>query len=232
MIQTRKLGKKYKVGEEEFWALKEFDVEIAQGETVGLIGSNGGGKSTFLKLLSRVTAPTHGEIHLSGRVGALLEVGTGFHTELTGRENIFLSGAILGMSRKEVKRHFDEILFFSGVGEFLDTPVKKYSSGMLLRIAFAVMAHLQSEILIVDEIFAVGDPEFQKKCTQKMGELVKEGRTVIFVTHQFETIPPFCERMIWIEKGRCVADGKTAEILDKYRCKVDLHEELYSASLS
>jgi lipopolysaccharide transport system ATP-binding protein len=168
---------------EEFWALKDINLEIQQGDRIGIIGRNGAGKSTLLKVLSRITEPTTGRIQINGRVASLLEVGTGFHPELTGRENIYLNGAILGMSRAEIKKKFDEIVDFSGVEKFLDTPVKRYSSGMYVRLAFAVAAHLEPEILIVDEVLAVGDAQFQKKCLGKMGEVGKEGRTVLFVSH-------------------------------------------------
>lgn len=222
MIKTKNLGKKYKIQKNEFWALRGIDLEICAGETVGFIGPNGSGKSTLLKLLSRVTYPSEGRIELSGRVGALLEVGTGFHSELTGRENIFLAGAILGMGRKEVKRHFDEIIAFSEVEEFLDIPVKKYSSGMFLRLAFSVMAHLKSEILIVDEIIAVGDQNFRIKCLEKMQSLAGEGRTVILVSHQLENIKSLCTHVLWLEQGRCIAQGNTEALLQKYECKADL----------
>jgi len=211
-----KLGRRKKIVRNEFCALQDLNLEIARGEAVGIVGPNGSGKSTLLKLLSRVTWPTTGEIELHGRIGALLEVGTGFHLELTGRENIFLCGAILGMHRREVLAKFDEVVAFSGVEEFLDTPVKKYSSGMFLRLAFSVMAHLNSEILIVDEIIAVGDQAFQEKCLAKMKAILQEGRTVIFVSHQMEKIRELCTRVLWLEKGRLIADGKTEDVLEKY----------------
>ncbi|NGX26948.1 MAG: Teichoic acids export ATP-binding protein TagH [Chlamydiae bacterium] len=224
MIKTQNLGKKYKLPlREEFWALQGIDLEISPGEIVGLIGPNGSGKSTLLKILARVTWPSTGRLELSGRVGALLEVGTGFHTELTGRENIFLSGAILGMRRSEVKHHFDEIIAFSGVEDFLDIPVKKYSSGMFLRLAFSVMAHLKSEILIIDEIIAVGDQSFQEKCLQKIQSLADEGRTVILVSHQLDNIRTLCSRVLWLDHGRCIADGEPQPILEHYECKAALH---------
>lgn len=216
------LFRKKKLVHEEFWALKPLDLEIRRGETVGLIGPNGSGKSTLLKMLSRVTWPTLGELELFGRVGSLLEVGTGFHVDLTGRENIYLSGAILGMQRKEVARHFDEIIAFSGVEEFLDTPVKRYSSGMFLRLAFSVMAHLDSDILIVDEVIAVGDGEFQKKCLEKMRAISQEGRTVIFVSHQMEKVRELCSRVLWLQKGELVADGEAELVLDRYESKAAL----------
>jgi len=218
MIITKNLGKKYRLQNPKatFLALQDFDVEIGSGEAVGLIGENGSGKSTLLKLLARVTAPSVGKIELHGRVGALLEVGTGFHAELTGRENIFLSGAILGMRRKEIKKHFDEIIYFAGADQFLDTPVKKYSSGMFLRLAFSVMAHLTSEILLIDETLSVGDPPFQEKALNKMRDLTEEGRTIILVSHQLEMIRTFCSRVIWLKEGKCVADGETETLLERY----------------
>lgn len=218
-----RLKGKRKLVHEEFWALQNINVGISEGETVGIIGPNGSGKSTFLKLLSRVTWPSTGRLEISGRIGALLEVGTGFHGELTGRENIFLSGAILGMRRSEVKQYFDEIVAFSEIEEFLDTSVKKYSSGMFLRLAFSVMAHLNSEILIVDEIFSVGDNSFQKKCFAKMQSLSEKGRTIIIVSHQAELLQTFCTRLLWFEKGILIADGETETLLSKYQCKAALH---------
>lgn len=202
---------------EDFWAVRDLSLEIQRGEMVGIIGRNGAGKSTFLKLLSRITEPTAGSIRLRGRVASLLEVGTGFHPELTGRENIFLNGAILGMSRVEIKRKFDEIVEFAEIDKFLDTPVKRYSSGMYVRLAFAVAAHLEPEILIVDEVLAVGDAEFQKKCLGKMEDVsTKEGRTVILVSHQMPAIQNLCNRCILMDRGRLVQDGKTADIIATY----------------
>jgi len=177
---------------EDFWALKDINFEIKQGDRVGIIGRNGAGKSTLLKILSRITEPTTGKIHLRGRVASLLEVGTGFHPELTGRENIFLNGAIMGMSKWEIKKKFDEIVEFAEVEKFLDTPVKRYSSGMYVRLAFAVAAHLEPEILIVDEVLAVGDAQFQKKCLGKMEDVGKEGRTVLFVSHNMGAVNQLC----------------------------------------
>ncbi len=205
---------------EEFWAVRDLSVEIKRGEMVGVIGRNGAGKSTFLKLLSRITEPTAGSIRLRGRVASLLEVGTGFHPELTGRENIFLNGAILGMSRVEIKRKFDEIVAFAEIDKFLDTPVKRYSSGMYVRLAFAVAAHLEPEILIVDEVLAVGDAEFQKKCLGKMEDVsTKEGRTVILVSHQMPAIQNLCTRCIMMDKGRLIRQGGTEEIVNSYMSK-------------
>lgn len=202
---------------EEFWALKDVSFEIKQGDRVGIIGRNGAGKSTLLKLLSRITEPTTGRIRLKGRVASLLEVGTGFHPELTGRENIFLNGAILGMSRAEIKKKFDEIVDFAEVEKFLDTPVKRYSSGMYVRLAFAVAAHLEPEILIVDEVLAVGDAQFQKKCLGKMEDVGKEGRTVLFVSHNMNAITRLCERVILLDKGVVKQDGGASNVVSAYK---------------
>ena len=201
---------------EEFWALSDVSFEIAPGEIVGLIGRNGAGKSTLLKILSRIVEPTTGRATLRGRVGSLLEVGTGFHPELTGRENVFLNGAILGMSRGEVRRKFDEIVAFAEVEQFIDTPVKRYSTGMYMRLAFAVAAQLEPEILLVDEVLAVGDSAFQKKCIGRMGEVGREGRTVIFVSHSMTAITRLCRRAILLEQGRVIADGPAPEVAAAY----------------
>jgi lipopolysaccharide transport system ATP-binding protein len=202
---------------EEFWALKDVSFDIQQGQVVGIIGRNGAGKSTLLKILSRITDPTQGRIRIKGRVASLLEVGTGFHQELTGRENIFLNGAILGMTRAEIKRKFDEIVAFSGIEKFLDTPVKRYSSGMYVRLAFAVAAHLEPDILIVDEVLAVGDSQFQKKCLGKMDEVAKkEGRTVLFVSHSMPAITRLCSHAIFLAKGEVAALGRPHEIVRHY----------------
>jgi len=202
---------------EEFWALKDVSFDIKQGDRVGIIGRNGAGKSTLLKVLSRITEPTTGSIKIKGRVASLLEVGTGFHPELTGRENIFLNGAILGMGKEEIKRKFDEIVAFAEVEKFLDTPVKRYSSGMYVRLAFAVAAHLEPEILIVDEVLAVGDAQFQKKCLGKMEDVAeKEGRTVLFVSHNMATITTLCQRAIWLTNGQVNMEGDTEQITSKY----------------
>jgi lipopolysaccharide transport system ATP-binding protein len=198
------------------WALRDVSFEIAQGERIGLIGRNGAGKSTLLKILARITRPTTGRAELRGRVGSLLEVGTGFHNELSGRENIFLSGAILGMRKREIQRKFDEILAFAGVEKFVDTPLKHYSTGMQLRLAFAVAAHLEPEILLVDEVLAVGDFEFQKKCLGKMEEVSRGGRTVIFVSHQMGQIRRLCEKVIWLDAGAVERIGPTAQVLGAY----------------
>ncbi len=200
----------------EFWALRGVSLQIQRGEVVGVIGRNGAGKSTMLKLLSRITVPTEGRIRIDGRVASLLEVGTGFHQELTGRENIFLNGAILGMSRAEIIRKFDEIVEFAEVGEFLDTPVKRYSSGMYVRLAFAVAAHLNPEILIVDEVLAVGDASFQRKCLGKMSSIAQSGRTVLFVSHNLEAVRTLCERVVWIKDGRIEQDGPVDAVVENY----------------
>ena len=204
-----------------FWALEDVSFEIKHGEAVGIIGHNGAGKSTILKILSRITKPTRGRVELFGRAGSLLEVGTGFHTELTGRENIYLNGAILGMSRREIDRKFDEIVAFSGVERFLDTPVKHYSSGMHVRLAFSVAAHLEPEILIIDEVLAVGDAEFQKKCLGKMNEITGGGRTVLFVSHNQDAVARLCQRAILLESGRLILDGSTDEVFSQYFSSID-----------
>jgi lipopolysaccharide transport system ATP-binding protein len=205
---------------EEFWALRDVSFEINQGDVVGIIGRNGAGKSTILKILSRITEPTSGRVKIKGRVASLLEVGTGFHQELTGRENIFLNGAILGMSHAEIKRKFDEIVAFSEIEKFLDTPVKRYSSGMYVRLAFAVAAHLEPEILIIDEVLAVGDASFQKKCLGKMGEVSGEGRTVLFVSHNIGALNTLCKEAIYFEKGRVKEIGKAARVLSIYSSEI------------
>jgi lipopolysaccharide transport system ATP-binding protein len=209
---------------EDFWALKEVSFEVKQGEVVGIIGRNGAGKSTLLKILSRITEPTVGRIQITGRVASLLEVGTGFHPELTGRENIFLNGAILGMSRAEIRRKFDAIVAFAEVDRFLDTPVKRYSSGMYVRLAFAVAAHLEPEILIVDEVLAVGDAEFQKKCLGKMQEVSKGGRTVLFVSHNVGAIKQLCDRCILFRSGTVQQDGPCDEVISNYLTDATLCE--------
>jgi lipopolysaccharide transport system ATP-binding protein len=205
-----------KTTSEIFWALREISFQIPQGEAVGIIGRNGAGKSTLLKLLSRITEPTTGRIEIDGRVASLLEVGTGFHPELTGRENIFLNGAILGMGRLEIKRKFDEIVAFAEIEKFLDTPVKRYSSGMYMRLAFAVAAHLEPEILVIDEVLAVGDAKFQKKCLGKMSEVSKAGRTVLFVSHNMSAVQNLCTRGILLEGGLLTFDGPVADAIERY----------------
>jgi lipopolysaccharide transport system ATP-binding protein len=208
--------------DEEFWALKDVSFEIKQGDRVGIIGRNGAGKSTLLKILSRITEPTKGSIRIKGRVASLLEVGTGFHPELTGRENIFLNGAILGMSKLEIKRKFDEIVAFAEVEKFLDTPVKRYSSGMYVRLAFAVAAHLEPEILIVDEVLAVGDAQFQKKCLGKMKEVSGEGRTVLFVSHNMTAIRTLCSKAVLLHRGTIIDSGSINQCIETYEAQ-NLH---------
>lgn len=244
IIQVRGLSKRYRLGEigagsfgksllrqwrglvgkspeshapGDFWAIRDLSFEVNAGEVVGLIGRNGAGKSTALKILSRITEPTAGEAILRGRLGSLLEVGTGFHPELSGRENVFLNGALLGMSRQEVARKFDEIVAFAEIEKFIDTPVKRYSSGMYVRLAFAVAAHLEPEILIIDEVLAVGDQRFQRKCISKMQEVSKQdGRTILFVSHSMETVLRLCQRAILLEDGQIVADGAPSAIVPRY----------------
>ena len=201
---------------EEVWALKDVSFEIRRGEAVGIIGRNGAGKSTLLKILSRITEPTTGRVTIKGRVASLLEVGTGFHPELSGRENVYLNGTILGMTRMEIKRKFDEIVAFAEVEKYLDTPVKRYSSGMYVRLAFAVAAHLEPEILVVDEVLAVGDAQFQKKCLGKMGDVAKEGRTVLFVSHNMAAIQYLCKKCILLASGKVVCSGSIEEVLNSY----------------
>lgn len=198
------------------WAMRDVSFEIRPGEVIGVVGRNGAGKSTLLKVLSRITAPTEGHIDLVGRVGSLLEVGTGFHPELTGRENVYLNGAILGMSRAEIRGKFDEIVSFAEVEKFLDTPVKRYSSGMYTRLAFAVAAHLEPEILVVDEVLAVGDAAFQKRCLGKMSEVASQGRTVLFVSHNMGAVAALCSRVIWLDAGRVRLDGEPRSTISRY----------------
>lgn len=242
IIEIHKLGKKYSIAEvqpylalrdivgkkfktvfsgrkhaEEFWALQNIDLEIERGERVGIIGRNGAGKSTLLKILSKITPPTTGSAKLRGRVASLLEVGTGFHPELTGRENIYLNGSILGLSRKDITTKLEEIIDFSGVEKFIDTPLKHYSSGMQLRLAFSVAAHLEPEILLIDEVLAVGDMEFQKKCIGKMEEVSKEdGRTILFVSHNMNYISSLCNKAILLEKGQITKEGRSTEVISEY----------------
>jgi lipopolysaccharide transport system ATP-binding protein len=208
----------------DFWALKNVSFEVKQGEVVGVIGRNGAGKSTLLKILSRITEQTEGRVEITGRVASLLEVGTGFHPELTGRENIFLNGAILGMSRSEIRKKFDEIVAFAEVEKFLDTPVKRYSSGMYVRLAFAVAAHLEPEILIVDEVLAVGDAQFQKKCIGKMKDVAGQGRTVLFVSHNMPAISSFCNAAIFLESGKVISQGSVSDIVAQYLSSAFQHE--------
>jgi lipopolysaccharide transport system ATP-binding protein len=232
-IRVDGLSKRYRLGEErpltgwlraalgradttELWALRDVGFEVARGEAIGIVGRNGAGKSTLLKILARITPPTAGRAEIHGRIGSLLEVGTGFHPELSGRENVFLNGAILGLRRAEIAARFDEIVDFAGVERFLDTPVKRYSSGMRMRLAFAVAAHLEPEILIVDEVLAVGDAEFQSRCLGKMSDVAGAGRTVLFVSHNLAALQALCGRGLWLEGGRVAAEGPVAAVVDAY----------------
>ena len=225
-IEARGLGKLYVLGErgrspirrnrEELWALRDVAFEVERGAAMGVVGHNGAGKTTLLKILSRITAPTTGEARIRGSVGSLLEVGTGFHPELSGRDNVYLNGAILGMRRREIKAKFDEIVAFAEVERFIDTPVKRYSSGMYVRLAFAVAAHLEPDILIVDEVLAVGDASFQRKCLGKMGEVSHEGRTIVFVSHNMAAVRSLTSRALWLDHGRIAADGATGDVVTEY----------------
>jgi lipopolysaccharide transport system ATP-binding protein len=210
------LGRKRGLRQPTIWALKDVTFDVMPGEVLGVIGRNGAGKSTLLKVLSRITEPTEGEVDLFGRVGSLLEVGTGFHPELTGRENIFLNGAVLGMTRVEIIRKFDEIVAFAEIERFVDTPVKHYSSGMFVRLAFSVAAHLEPEILLVDEVLAVGDYEFQKKCLGKMQQVSQSNRTVMFVSHNLGSVSNLCSRVVWLDEGRLVSEGAADEVISQY----------------
>ncbi len=213
----RLMGRSTRAGEvSDFWALKDVSFEVQPGEVVGIIGRNGAGKSTLLKILSRITKPTTGRVEINGRVGSLLEVGTGFHPELTGRENVYLNGSILGMSRKEIDRKFDEIVAFAEIDQFLDTPVKRYSSGMYVRLAFAVAAHLEPEILIVDEVLAVGDVGFQKKCLGRMRTVAGDGRTILFVSHNIAALQSLCTRGVYLEEGKIACDSSVKEAAGLY----------------
>src|SRR5687767_9631332 len=203
------------------WALDDVSFEVKQGEVVGIIGRNGAGKSTLLRILSRITKPTKGHAKIFGRVGSLLEVGTGFHPELTGRENIYLNGAILGMRKAEIERKFDEIVAFAEVEKFIDTPVKRYSSGMYVRLAFGVAAHLETEVLLVDEVLAVGDAQFQKKCLDKMREIGTQGRTILFVSHNMSAVRSICEQALIVEKGAVVAQGEINQTVDQYLSRIN-----------
>jgi ABC-2 type transport system ATP-binding protein/lipopolysaccharide transport system ATP-binding protein len=260
-IEVRGLGKRYRLGEQqaaygtlrdsltaafrpdrrdqrdrgEVWALRDIDMTVREGEAAGIIGANGAGKSTLLKILARITEPSVGIARTRGRIGVMLEVGTGFHPELTGRENVYLSGAVMGMTRRDVRRHYEEIVTFAAVERFLETPLKRYSSGMQLRLAFAVAAHLEPELMLVDEVLAVGDVEFQRRCLQRMSRLSEEGRTVVFVSHDLGAITRLCSRAFWADKGRMVADGDPAEIVAAYYAELleqagqvefDVHREV------
>jgi lipopolysaccharide transport system ATP-binding protein len=209
-----------RIPDEDFWALRGVSYDVEPGEVLGVIGRNGAGKTTLLKILSRITEPTEGRVRLRGRVASLLEVGTGFHPELTGRENIFLNGAILGMTRSEIRRKFDEIVEFAEVERFLDTPVKRYSSGMYVRLAFAVAAHLEPEILIVDEVLAVGDAQFQKRCLGKMRDVAHSGRTVLFVSHNMTAVSSLCSSAIWLSNGSVIGRGKAKDLVQQYLSSV------------
>jgi lipopolysaccharide transport system ATP-binding protein len=198
------------------WALRGVSVELRHGEVLGIIGKNGAGKSTLLKILARVTRPTEGRAEVRGRLGSLLEVGTGFHPELTGRENVYLNGAILGMSKFEIDRNFDEIVSFSEIERFIDTPIKRYSSGMQVRLAFAVAAHLDADILLLDEVLAVGDTAFQRKCLERVGEVTRQGRAIVFVSHQLQAIRQFCSRVIWLDRGVIAAEGEPQSVIESY----------------
>lgn len=221
MRRLLRLGERKNSGQNSFWALKDISFQVAQGEVIGVIGHNGAGKSTLLKILSEITEPTTGEILIRGRIASLLEVGTGFHPELTGRENIYLNGAILGMTRVEIGQKFDEIVEFSGVEKFLDTPVKRYSSGMYVRLAFSVAAHLEPEILVIDEVLAVGDLEFQKRCLGKMGEVAQSGRTVLFVSHNMTAVHELCQRCLLLNHGELTATGQTSDVINEYLAAVN-----------
>ena len=245
-VQVEQLGKRYRIGHrrpmadglrhvigdalarpfrgrmktEALWALRDATFDVSEGEVLGVIGANGAGKTTLLRILSRITPPTEGQARLRGRVGSLLEVGTGFHPELTGRENIFVNGAILGMRRREIRRHFDEIVAFSELERFLDTPVKRYSAGMYVRLAFAIAAHLQPEILLVDEVLAVGDAGFRTKCLDKMGQVARGGRTVLFVSHNMAAVNSLCQRALLLDQGRIVERGPVADVTEAYQAKM------------
>jgi len=218
------LGRAPKADRKSIWALKDIDMQVQEGEVVGIIGKNGAGKSTLLKILSGITDPTSGYADIHGRVGSLLEVGTGFHMELTGRENIYMNGALLGMRRREIQQKFDEIVAFSEVETYLDTPVKRYSSGMYMRLAFAVAAHLEPDILIVDEVLAVGDAAFQKKCLGKMSTIASEGRTVLFVSHNMASVQSLCSRAVMIESGKLIDEGAPREVVSRYIQRICLSE--------
>jgi len=247
-IHCEKLGKQYRKGFERggtlfqwlksgkgyeyFWALKDISVEVKKGEMFGIIGPNGAGKSTLLRILSRITLPNEGFAEIHGRVGTLLDVGTGFHNELTGRENIYLNGALIGMTRTEIRSKFDEIVDFSGIGEFLDTPIKRYSSGMKVRLGFSVAVNLQQEIMLVDEVLSVGDAAFRMKCLDKMDHVTQGGNTVVLVAHNMEMINASCNHVIWLDHGRIVAQGKASEIVDLYQEKATATKKNFSGFIS
>jgi lipopolysaccharide transport system ATP-binding protein len=217
LVDRVSLKPRHRNSEDEIWALKDVSFEIEQGEVIGFVGANGAGKSTLLKIVSRITKPTSGFGEITGRVASLLEVGTGFHPDLTGRENVYLSGSILGMKRSEIDQRFDDIVEFSGVGSQIDMQVKFYSSGQHVRLGFSVLAHLEQEILILDEVLAVGDQDFREKCLKKMHELAGSGRTVLLVSHQLESLEKLCDKVIWLDRGQVVEFGETQKVLDAYR---------------
>jgi lipopolysaccharide transport system ATP-binding protein len=217
LVDRVSLKPRHRNSEDEIWALKDVSFEIEQGEVIGFVGANGAGKSTLLKIVSRITKPTSGFGEITGRVASLLEVGTGFHPDLTGRENVYLSGSILGMKRSEIDQRFDDIVEFSGVGSQIDMQVKFYSSGQHVRLGFSVLAHLEPEILILDEVLAVGDQDFREKCLKKMHELAGSGRTVLLVSHQLESLEKLCDKVIWLDRGQVVEFGETQKVLDAYR---------------
>lgn len=220
-MRRREAGEHVSRNREPFWALRDVSLTVARGEVVGLIGANGAGKSTLMKLMANISYPTEGRIRMRGRVGTLLEVGTGFHPELSGRENVYLSGTILGMKRREIHARYNEIVEFSGIGQFIETPVKRYSSGMYVRLGFAVASHLTPEILLVDEVLAVGDADFQRRCLSKMRDVVEQGRTIVFVSHSMQSIQRICSRAFWVDGGRIAAEGPTQTVVAKYLQKVD-----------
>ncbi|HEY9734389.1 MAG TPA: ABC transporter ATP-binding protein [Drouetiella sp.] len=217
LVDRVSLKPRHRNSEDEIWALKDVSFEIEQGEVIGFVGANGAGKSTLLKIVSRITKPTSGFGEITGRVASLLEVGTGFHPDLTGRENVYLSGSILGMKRSEIDQRFDDIVEFSGVGSQIGMQVKFYSSGQHVRLGFSVLAHLEQEILILDEVLAVGDQDFREKCLKKMHELAGSGRTVLLVSHQLESLEKLCDKVIWLDRGQVVEFGETQKVLDAYR---------------
>lgn len=213
--------KEEKAEKEEFWALRDVSFDIEQGDRVGIVGHNGAGKSTLLKILSRITEPTEGRVTVRGRISSLLEVGTGFHPELTGRENIFLNGSILGMKQAEIRKHFDEIVEFAGIEKFLDTPVKRYSSGMYVRLGFAISAHLEPDIMIIDEVLAVGDAEFQRKCLGKMKDVSDSGRTILFVSHNLTAVQSLCNKAVFMHRGQMIEMGETGNVIADYMSKIN-----------
>jgi ABC-type polysaccharide/polyol phosphate transport system ATPase subunit len=230
-VSCRHLSKRYRVpaarsGSRDFWALRDVSFDVQRGESIGIIGANGAGKSTLLKVLAGITAPTEGEVVLRGRLSAMVEVGSGFHPELTGRENVFLSGAILGMRRREIQQKFDRIVEFAGVGPFIDMPVKWYSSGMYVRLGFAIAAHLEPDILLIDEVLAVGDLAFQEQCLQRIGTLRRDGVTIIFISHDLNAVEQLCERTLLLESGQIVHSGAPADVIVEYRKRMVVHEHL------